>query len=352
MSRNTSKKQQFRNENGFGSIVKLSGNRRKPYAVRITTGWKDGKQQRKYVGYYQSQKEALVALAEYHKNGVDVDLTKLTLKEVWARWIVKVENKNLSKSVLKNHNSTYKHLGKLLNMKMRDIKTAHLQSWMDNIDLKPGTKGKLKSSMSQVFEYALQNDIVTKNYAAFIEINEKVEKTGSIFTDEEIKLIWDNVENDTAQQLLILIYTGMRIGELLAVNRDHINFEEGYIIGGSKTEAGKDRVIPLHNKILPLVKNQLKDNAWLVQSNRGLAMSYPHASRQFNSLFDKLGFNHKIHDTRKTSVSLMHSAGIPMETIRVIVGHSGKGVTEKVYLYKEPKELVEVINTMKIPYDM
>jgi hypothetical protein len=44
----------------------------------------------------------------------------------------------------------------------------------------------------------------------------------------------------------------------------------------------------------------------------------------------------------------MHSAGIPMETIRVIVGHSGKGVTEKVYLYKTPFELVEAVNKIEI----
>lgn len=345
----------MRNENGFGSIVcldKTGKKRRKPWAVRITTGWNDGKQQRKYIGYYKTQTEALVALAEYHKNGVDVDLSKLTLDEIWERWLAKTEKKNLSASAMKTHKAAYKNLDKLLKMPIKDIKTVHLQAWMDGLGVKPGTKGKFKSTVSQLFEYALQNDIVTKNYAKFIEINEKVEQTGAVFTENEIKLLWDNVDNDTVQQILILIYTGMRIGEMLAVNRENINFEEGYIIGGSKTEAGRDRVIPLHNKIIPLVKNQLKDNHWLVQSSRGIAMSYPNASRYFNQIFDKFGFNHKIHDTRKTAVSLMHSAGIPMETIRVIVGHSGKGVTEKVYLYKEPKELVEVINTMDIPYNL
>ena len=345
----------MRNENGFGSIVcldKTGKKRRKPWAVRITTGWKNGKQQRQYLGYYRTQAEALVALAEYHKNGVDVDLSKLTLDEIWERWLVKTEKKNLSESAMKTHKAAYKNLGNLLKMQIKDIKTAHLQSWMDSLDVKPGTKGKFKSTVSQMFEYALQNDIVTKNYAKFIEINEKVEQTGAIFTEKEIKLLWENVDTDMAQQLLILIYTGMRIGEMLVVNKEHINFDEGYIIGGNKTEAGRDRVIPLHDKIIPLVKNQLKDNHWLMQSNRGVAMSYSNIVKAFNQFCDKFGFNHKIHDTRKTAVSLMHSAGIPMETIRVIVGHSGKGVTEKVYLYKEPKELVEVINTMNIPYNL
>lgn len=343
----------MRNENGFGSIIcldKTGKKRRKPWAVRVTTGWKNGRQQRKYLGYYATQADALIALAEHHKNGVDVDLSKLTLDETWQRWMVRVEKKNLSDSAMRAHKSVYSRLGKLLKMPMKDIKTAHLQDWMDSLDVKPGTKGKFKSTMSQVFDYAGQNDIVTKNYAKFIEINEKIEKTGSIFTEDEIKVLWDNAEDDVVQELLILIYTGMRIGEMLMISRENIDFEDGYMIGGNKTDNGKGRVIPLHDKILPLVKRQLGDNKWLVQSNRGVAMSYKNAALRFKQTFANLGFDHKIHDTRKTAVSLMHTSGIPIETIRVIVGHSGKGVTEKVYLYKEPKELVEVINTMDIPY--
>lgn len=49
-------------ENGYGSIVKLSGNRRKPYGVRITVGWKDNKQQRKYLGYFKTPKELVEAI--------------------------------------------------------------------------------------------------------------------------------------------------------------------------------------------------------------------------------------------------------------------------------------------------
>jgi integrase len=199
-----------------------------------------------------------------------------------------------------------------------------------------------------MLEYAVNNDIVQKNYAKGLEINEKVEQTGSIFTPEELQTLWDNKHIDDVQQLLIMSYTGMRIGELLAVHRDHINFEDGYIIGGSKTEAGKDRVIPLHDKIIPLVKQQLGDNTWLIQSNRGTAMTYQNASRKYNEILQKLNMKHKPHDCRKTAVSIMHSADIPMEVIRIIIGHSGKGVTEKVYLFKSPSELVDYINKICI----
>ena len=89
----------MRNENGFGSIIcldKTGKKRRKPWAVRITTGWKDGKQVRKYLGYYETQADALIALAEYHKTGVNLDLNNLTLNEVFDKWMERVMKKGLS----------------------------------------------------------------------------------------------------------------------------------------------------------------------------------------------------------------------------------------------------------------
>lgn len=343
----------MKNTNGFGSIVcldKSGKKRRKPYAVRVTTGWKDGKQVRKYIGYYATQSEALIALAEYHKGGIDLDLSKLTLNEVYQRWLERVEKKNLSESVIRMHNMAYSRFEQLGNKHFTTIKTVHLQNWLDGIDLTPGTKTKIRSTLVQLYKYAVNNDIVNKNYAQGVEINEKIEKTGRVFTEDEIKLLWEHKDRKEVRQLLILIYTGMRIGEMLIVNKKDINFEDGYIIGGIKTEAGKNRVIPIHHKILPFVKEQLGDNTWLMQSNRGVAMSYRNASNHFKKLFAELGIDHTIHDTRKTCVSWLHSNGVPMETIRIIVGHSGKGVTEKVYLYKDKSELLDIVNNVEIPY--
>ena len=342
------KKQQFRHQNGFGSIVKLSGNRRKPYAVRITIGWEDGKQIRKYLGYYNSEAEALMALADYHKSGYDVDLSKLTLDEVYQRWIKRIEPK-VSQNILNSHNMAYSRFGRMKNAPLSSIKADHLQDWMDGIhDLSPGSKKRMKSTMIQLWKYAIKNDIVLNNYAEHIEIDGTVKRKGKIFTIQEIQALWDDVHDPIAQWILILIYTGMRIGELLTITSDNIHLDEQYMIGGSKSEAGIDRVIPIHNSILPLVKNQLGDAKYLITDEKCRKVSYHKALTRFKKYMLKYNWEHLPHDTRKTGVSLMHSAGIPIETIRVIVGHSGKGVTEKVYLYKTPSELVEMVNRVKI----
>lgn len=337
--------------NGSGSIVcldKTGKKRRKPYGVRITTGWKDGKQIRKYLGYYATQQEALIALAEYHNGGVNLDFNNITVNELFDEWIKRVEKKKLSESVMRTHNMAKSRFGSLGRKRVKDVRSAHWQTWLDNIDLKPSSKGKVRSTVQQMLDFAVNNDIVNKNYAKNLDIDGKTQPTGSIFTKEELDILWDNVDDKYVQQILIMVYTGMRIGEMLAISRTQIFFSEGYIVGGLKTKAGKDRIIPLHDKIIPLVKQQLGENNWLIQSNRGTAMSYQNASVNYEKTFQKLGMKHKPHDCRKTAVSIMHSAGIPIEIIRVIIGHSGKGVTEKVYLYKTPAELVEYINTISI----
>ena len=337
----------MRAENGFGSIIKLNGKRRKPYAVRITTGWKDGKQVRKYLGYYKSQPEALLALADYHKGGYNIDMSKLTLGEVYDRWYKRIEPKT-SKNVLNSHNMARIRFGNMAKVPIVNIKADQLQDWMDSIELKPSSKIRLKSTMNQVFNYAIKNDIITTNYVKYIEIDEKIEKTGKIFTDEEIQILWDNVSDPTVRWILILIYTGMRIGELLQMTSSTMFLSSSYMVGGLKTEAGIDRVIPIHDEIMPLVKEQLGRSKQLMRNSHGNKMTYQTALRHFDAIMDKFGWEHKPHDTRKTAVSLMHTAGIPIETVRIIVGHSGKGVTEQVYLYKTPSELVEAINMIKI----
>jgi integrase len=142
----------------------------------------------------------------------------------------------------------------------------------------------------------------------------------------------------------------MRIGELLEIKKDKIYLDENYMIGGNKTEAGKNRIIPIHNRIKPFIEQNLKKGNYIMNSKQGGSLTYNAMVIRFKKVMEQLNMQHKIHDARKTAVSIMHSSGIPMETVRIIVGHAAQGVTESVYLYKEPKELVKAIHKVEIPY--
>ena len=71
------KGRKMRLPNGYGGVVKLSGNRRRPYAARITTGWHindiTGKRIQNYqiLGYAPTRSEALQILARYNNYPID-----------------------------------------------------------------------------------------------------------------------------------------------------------------------------------------------------------------------------------------------------------------------------------------
>ena len=58
----------MRMPSGYGSIIKLKGNRRRPYQVRLTKGFTDeGKQIYMYLGYFEKKEQAMIALSDYYK---------------------------------------------------------------------------------------------------------------------------------------------------------------------------------------------------------------------------------------------------------------------------------------------
>lgn len=70
--------------NGYGSVYKLSGNRRKPWVARKTIGFNEKAYPiYKIIGYYSSKANALEALVEYNKDPFDLDTVKMTFTDVF-----------------------------------------------------------------------------------------------------------------------------------------------------------------------------------------------------------------------------------------------------------------------------
>lgn len=76
-----------------------------------------------------------------------------------------------------------------------------------------------------------------------------------IFSADDIKILFENDDVHLVDTILILIYTGMRISEFLNLNKFQVNLQEMVIVGGLKTDAGRDRIIPIHPKIQKYIIN-------------------------------------------------------------------------------------------------
>lgn len=340
----------MRNENGYGTVVcldKTGKKRRKPWAVRVTVGWENGKQKTKYLGYYEKQKDAKIALANFHSKGMNLEANKITFAEVYQIW----KEKNIGKMTEKNlggYEAVYNLVPQLHSKKMKDLKSKQLQDAMDSVDRKYSSKSRLKSLLKQMYEVALIDDLVFKDYSSTINVKCVQEETGNIYTKEEIAHLWTlSEEKELAEDILILIYTGMRISEALGVNpKTDFHLEDGYFeCHGTKNKAS-DRLIPIHKDILPLLE-QRKDRSWLFQNTFAQKAQYRTFSYAYEKLITNLGWNHIVHDTRKTLATILHENNITDSDIKAILGHTQSGVTNKTYIKRRISYLIEKMNEAK-----
>lgn len=335
----------MRNPNGYGSIFKLSGKRRKPFAVRVTVGFNDsGKQIRKIIGTFVNRREANEFLVAYNDNPL-MYINQITFSQVYDKWS-KGKYELVSKSTIANYRISFEHARRLHDISMLDIKTYHLQEVIDSVGDKYGAKKQIRNLFNQLYDYALRNDIVAKDYSKFVDIgkNKKVSNRKP-FTNEEIELLWNNLELEWVDTVLILIYTGMRIGELLDVKNEDINLEEEYIVGGNKTEAGKNRLIPLNKKIIPLIKNRMSEHKYFILNYKNKQKGYSNYKREnFEKLMRTLNMEHTPHDTRHTFATLLNNANANPTNIIKLIGHANFNTTEKVYTHKDIEELKKTIN--------
>lgn len=333
--------------NGYGSVYKLSGKRRKPFAIRITTGWDDsGKQLFKYIGYYEKRQDALQALAIYNENPNKID-TNMTFSVVFDKWKNDKYDK-ISRSAINGYNAAYEVSSALHDMKFMDIKKMHMQDVVNSCEKGYGTLRKIKTLYNQLFKYAMENDIVSKDYSSFVDIGKNTsESTRFPFSKAEIKKLFSvESEIEFVDTILIMIYTGFRIGELLKIENSDVDLENNTIKGGIKTDAGKNRIVPINSKIRPFIeKRKAQGYKYLIVNSKGTEMNYDNYYKDnWMHIMDQLGMKHKPHDCRHTFATMMNNAEANKTSIKKIMGHNSYVTTEKIYTHKDLEELKKAID--------
>lgn len=338
--------------NGYGSIYKLSGNRRKPFCVRKTVDWKDnGQPIYQYIGYYATRKEALQALVDYNENPFDLNAAKITFAEVYDKWTDQYFEK-VSNSSINGTNAAYKLCESIYDMRFVDIKLVHLQKVVNDSKKNKPTLRKLKVMLGLMYEYAVVNEIVTpdkRDMVRYLYIDKGNPNAidRSPFKSKEIDKLWKIKDsNEYVSIILIMIYTGVRIGELLDLKKEDVHLDERYIyIKSSKTASGI-REVPIAEKIVPFIVSWMnRDCDYLICSNENEHFKYRNYTDSYwKPIMETLNMNHRPHDTRHTCVSLLAAAGVDSRIVKQIVGHKGIGVTEAVYTHMELPVKLEAIN--------
>ena len=163
--------------------------------------------------------------------------------------------------------------------------------------------------------FALRKKIIQTGYAQFIEIDIQEDETSRVpYSYKEIAFLWTKRGELISDILLILLYSAFRIDELLELEIINIDLENMTMLGGLKTDNGKNRIVPIHSKILPIILEYYsEDNKYLFVDENGDRIKYNTYSNQFKKFKkenqDNFDINHVTHETRHSALADMDRYG-------------------------------------------
>lgn len=347
--------------NGFGQISEIKNrDLRKPFRAMICVGKTEtGRpicKPLKPISYFSTYNEAYAALVEYNQSPYDLS-KKMTVQELFDLWSVEYLKTLKSQSQVCATKRAWRYCRSVYDMRAIDIRVRHIKGCMEkgtlsddsNITPDARTKNVIKTIFNLMYDYALEYELVEKNYSRSFTLSEDLvreicsTKNGHIpFTDEEIQILWNNVENITGiDMVLIQCYSGWRPRELCSIKLSDVDLESWTFVGGMKTSAGTNRMVPIHSKIRKLVKYRFEQSSNFgieyLFSDNGKPFRYDMYQKLFTNIKTELNLNskHRPHDGRKHFVTTAKKYQVDEYAIKYIVGHKINDLTEKTYTQRD-----------------
>ena len=367
--------------NGFGQITKIKDkNLRRPYRAMVTVGKNSiGRPICKLLkpqSHFETYNEAYAALVEYNKNPYDLDID-ITVAQLYEKWSTEYFKTLKSDSSVRTITSAWAYCSAVYDMRAKDLRARHIKGCMDDgtaiikgAEKSPsaGMKSRIKSMFNLMLDYALEYELIDRNYARTFNVSDDIieeknkTRRGHIpFSGEEMKTLWTNVESvNYVDVVLIQCYSGWRPQELGLIKLENVNLEDWTFMGGMKTKAGINRVVPIHSKIRPLVKRKYKEaqelgSEYLINCNESpdrkssFRFTYDKYRTRFEKIVSMLKLNdqHRAHDGRMHFVTAAKKYDVDEYAIKYIIGHAISDITEKVYTKREIDWLKEEIEKIK-----
>lgn len=330
--------------NGFGSIVKLSCNRRKPYAVR---------RHGKYLAYFATHDEALIYLADVNKQP-DIIGSELTFAEIYRLEMAEHAAK-ISPKTVNGYKSAYQHCKALWSMKIKDIKVSDLQAVIAGCGTGQPTQKKVRQIMHNVYRYAVKYQLISASadLSGYVDIDKLKRKYKKVpFNTRQlnrVKQIADS--NDVlaswAKCIVMMCYCGTRPSEFLAILKADVKLKSRYfIVRDSKTEAGRNRMVPISRKAIGYYEWWLSQDGRTLVAVDGKAVSYSKFLKLFYRVCEAARCKHKPHECRHTCATWLDDKGANKLSIKRILGHATTDITDGVYTHKSLAQLKKAIDLL------
>ncbi|TDA67706.1 MAG: site-specific integrase [Clostridia bacterium] len=387
--------------NNEGSVTQRSDGR---WQGAVTTGRDPATGKLKRVFFYGATREeaarkVTAALAEVQR-GTFVEPTKLTVGQWLETWLVEYKKTELRPTTWDSYEITARvHIKPAVGeLKLKDLRPEHLQRLYNEkakAGLSPKTVTYIHTVIHGALGQAVKNGLVIRNVAEATTLPRKVKKEIRPLTLEEVKQLFDAIEQDRLFPAIYLeLATGLRRGELLGLRWQDVNLKAGTITvkqglvrvrnheaqeGERKTmlvfqelkTATARRTIPIPEDVLAELKrwkarqNEEKlalgqgyrDNGLVFCAEDGQPLDPRSFTRHFDQMLKCAGLPHiRFHDARHTFATMMLELGESPKVVQQMLGHSQIAVTLDIYSHvsldlerKAAARLNEVLKKEKAP---
>ena len=312
--------------NGQGTVYKGPDGK---WIAEYTIGWDevDGKLNRKMRRKkgFATKNEAIAYLPNLKQDLPQQDVN-VKFKDLYKKWL-DGHTEKVTHSTINCYKSAYKYFSNLYYVEIVKIRTEHLQKCVDECPHGKRTKENMKALGTSLWRYAMQLDLVDRNYAEYIYIHKEEKAEKIAFSKAQLDTMWANVDKmPNLKYILVLCYTGMRLSEMLGAMTENYDPEGGYFITGVKTDAGKDRTITISPKIRPFFADFGQGKHLFTELSAKKFRNdlfYPALQALDLDVLDEKGDHvYTPHCCRHTFATLMKNVDAPATDKQKLIGHA------------------------------
>lgn len=330
--------------NSTGSVYKDS---RGHYTAELTLGYNfvDGKRQRKIKRKkgFTTKKSALEWIEQYKRGEINDHI--ITVGQLWETFMSKTE---LSKSKQTAYRGAWKKIqGQIAHRNIDSFTINELQMVVDSAAETYYTRKDIKMLLSHLYKLAIADEYVQTNKAQHIQLPQQQSAAErEILTEKEIGLLWSDFKRKPSKVIagmLVMLYTGVRPGELMQIQCTNVHLQDHYMTGGAKTKKGKKRKIIIPDKLIPVLD-------YLCSSDDDLICRY----NDHNAFYDEwnikraaLGVRDAItpYCCRHTYVTRLTALNVSPAMLQELAGHEDYETT-LIYTHLSVEDRLKEVNRL------
>ena len=247
--------------NGTGCAYKRGGS----WVAQVIVDWRITAEDKPLVpvkvtkGGFKTRDKALqycpILKAEY--NGPSAaEMTLQQIYDAWEPWY----SPRVDPSTMAGYRAAYNYFGKLHDKNIAQISADDLQQCMDDCPKGKRTHQNMKVVAGLIWKYARDKHIVSQVESENLYTGKGKSQKREALTDIEVEKIRQAIgKHRYAEYIFCLCYLGYRPGEMLELRKDQLIEHNGtlFLIEGKKTEAGRNRAVPVHEKIENIIRSRL-----------------------------------------------------------------------------------------------